>query len=605
MDLQEIYNTLFPIGGVDDNNRYAELTGDKINTVQLIEPSLGVSEFVMSKKYMSDKNNIPYKYAYRIPLVSIEDFIIPSVDLTAFKLDYTGFLPTLMFEFMDSSNSILSTDVPKDGTLIKVYIGGQGDELYYKPIRQDFVLTSIRKISNSGMKYRVYGKLNVPYGYRKESWCSGKCSAMQALFNIAVWTGLGFATNFTNKNTLDIMNWRNNETGTYFDFMEDITAHACYSPNTFFTSFIDQYNVLNFIECHSLLSHGGKKDDVPAMIYKCFPPQELPEYDPGTEKTAKNQLPLKDNDDEWNNTYQRLSYYYISNHYFFDGWSNCIDSYQEISDGGSTLSDGFRTHVTFSDSNDDNIFGGNVLEFLIRPIDNLKRDGATQKILPLPETVSQNSYIPLNLMQMTKKEFLYNLSSVDNMTNIESFNNFGEIDTSNTFPQYFFAEIQNKFQMKFLKKCGLKVKLQNYNPAITKFSRIWVDIYDNHPISNYQITKQEIRDNDSGDYREYKDLKNDNILQFNDEGIVENVDNVNSSPTQIWPKKKFNRALSGWYVVTEIELEYDYNANNLKMNLTLNRIEYQPVFKNEYELARNAVDVYKEQNLIDDIFKTM
>lgn len=605
MDLQEIYNTLFPIGGVDDNNRYAELTGDKINTVQLIEPSLGVSEFVMTKKYMSDKNNIPYKYAYRIPLVSIEDFIIPSVDLTAFKLDYTGFLPTLMFEFMDSSNSILSTDVPKDGTLIKVYIGGQGDELYYKPIRQDFVLTSIRKISNSGMKYRVYGKLNVPYGYRKESWCSGKCSAMQALFNIAVWTGLGFATNFTNKNTLDIMNWRNNETGTYFDFMEDITAHACYSPNTFFTSFIDQYNVLNFIECHSLLSHGGKKDDVPAMIYKCFPPQELPQYDPGTEKTAKNQLPLKDNDDEWNNTYQRLSYYYISNHYFFDGWSNCIDSYQEISDGGSSLSDGFRTHVTFSDSNDDNIFGGNVLEFLIRPIDNLKRDGATQKILPLPETVSQNSYIPLNLMQMTKKEFLYNLSSVDNMTNIESFNNFGEIDTSNTFPQYFFAEIQNKFQMKFLKKCGLKVKLQNYNPAITKFSRIWVDIYDNHPISNYQITKQEIRDNDSGDYREYKDLKNDNILQFNDEGIVENVDNVNSSPTQIWPKKKFNRALSGWYVVTEIELEYDYNANNLKMNLTLNRIEYQPVFKNEYELARNAVDVYKEQNLIDDIFKTM
>ena len=605
MDLQEIYNTLFPIGGVDDNNRYAELTGDKINTVQLIEPSLGVSEFVMTKKYMSDKNNIPYKYAYRIPLVSIEDFIIPSVDLTAFKLDYTGFLPTLMFEFMDSSNSILSTDVPKDGTLIKVYIGGQGDELYYKPIRQDFVLTSIRKISNSGMKYRVYGKLNVPYGYRKESWCSGKCSAMQALFNIAVWTGLGFATNFTNKNTLDIMNWRNNETGTYFDFMEDITAHACYSPNTFFTSFIDQYNVLNFIECHSLLSHGGKKDDVPAMIYKCFPPQELPQYDPGTEKNAKNQLPLKDNDDEWNNTYQRLSYYYISNHYFFDGWSNCIDSYQEISDGGSSLSYGFRTHVTFSDSNDDNIFGGSVLEFLIRPIDNLKRDGVTQKILPLPETVSQNSYIPLNLMQMTKKEFLYNLSSVDNMTNIESFNNFGEIDTSNTFPQYFFAEIQNKFQMKFLKKCGLKVKLHNYNPAITKFSRIWVDIYDNHPISNYQITKQEIRDNDSGDYREYKDLKNDNILQFNDEGIVENVDNVNSSPTQIWPKKKFNRALSGWYVVTEIELEYDYNANNLKMNLTLNRIEYQPVFKNEYELARNAVDVYKEQNLIDDIFKTM
>lgn len=605
MDLQTIYNNIFPIGGVDDNNRYTELTGDRINSVQLVEPSLGVSEFILTKKDTYDKNNIPYKYAYRIPMVSIEDNIINPVDLTAFKLDYTGFLPTLMFEFMDPTNSILSTEVPKDGTLIKVYIGGQGDELYYKPIRQDFVLTSIRKISSSGMKYRVYGKLNVPYGYRKESWCSGKSTAMQALFNIAIWTGLGFATNFTNKNTLDIMNWRNNETGTYFDFMEDITAHACYSPNTFFTSFIDQYNVLNFVECHSLLSHGGKKDDTPAMIYKCYPPQELPPYEPGTEKTTRNQLPLKEDDDELNNTYQRLSYYFISNHYYFDGWSNFIESYQDISNGSSALSDGFRTHVTFSDSNVDNNFGAHVFDFLIRPIDNLRRDGDTQKIQSLPDNVSQESYIPLNLMQMTKKEFLEELSSVDNMTNVESFNNFGEIDSSNTFPQYYFAEVQNKYQMKCLKKCGLKVKLQNYNPAITKFSRIWVDIYDDHPISSYQISKQDIYSNDTGDYREYKDLKNNNIIQFDDEGVLEDVSNVNSNPSLMWPKKKFNRALSGWYVVTEIELNYDHNDNNLKMNLMLNRIEYQPVFKSDYELAKKAVDIYKEQNLIEDIFKTM
>ena len=613
MDLQTIYNKIFPIGGVDDNNRYTELTGDKISSVQLVEPTLGVSEFILTKKDTYDKNNISYKYAYRIPMVSIEDNIINPVDLTAFKLDYTGFLPTVMFEFMDPSNSVLSTEVPKDGTLIKVYIGGQGDELYYKPIRQDFVLTNIRKISASGMKYRVYGKLNVPYGYRKESWCSGKSTAMQALFNIAVWTGLGFATNFPNKNTLDTMNWRNNETGTYFDFMEDITAHACYSPNTFFTSFIDQYNVLNFVECHSLLSHGGKKDDVPAMIYKCYPPQELPPYEPGTEKTPQNQLPLKDGEDENNNAYQRLSYYFISNHFFFDGWSNYIESFQEISNGSSALSDGFRTHVTYSDSNVDNNFDGHVFDFLIRPIDNLKRDGSTQKIQSLPENVSQESYIPLNLMQMTKKEFLEELSSVDNMTNVESFNNFGEIDSSNTFPQYFFAEIQNKYQMKCLKKCGLRVKMQNYDPAITKFSRIWVDIYDDHPISSYQVSKDEraeefIKKNSQSDYtteyREYIDRKNDNIINFEDEGVLDII-NDGIGPSNYWPKEKYNRSLSGWYVVTEIELEYDHNDNNIRMNLTLNRIEYQPVFKSDYELAKKAVEIYKEHNLVEDIFKTM
>ena len=605
VDLNTLYTQIFPIGGVDDNNKYIDLTGDKISTVQLVEPSLGVSEFILSKKYTYDKNNLPYKYAYRIPMVSIEDMIINPVDITAFKLDYTGFLPTLMFEFMDTANSLLSTNVPKDGSIIKVYIGGQGDEMYYKPLRQDFILTSIRGISSSHMKYRVYGKLNVPYGYRKEAWCGGKSTAMQALFNISVWTGLGFATNFVNPNTLDSMNWRNDETGTYFDFMETIAEHACYSPNTFFTAFIDQYNVLNFVECHSLLSHGGKKTDVPAMIYNCYPPAELPKYEPGTEKTTRNQIPLRDDEEELNNSQQRLSYYFISNHYFFDGWSNYIESYEEISNGSAALSDGFRTHVKYSDTNTDNNFGFNICDFLIRPIDNLKRDSATQKIEDLPEDVSQESYIPLNLMQMNKKEYLDELSSVDNMTNVESFTNFGEVDSSNMFPQYYFAEVQNRFQMKCLKKCGLKLRLQNYNPAVTKFSRIWVDIYDDHPISNQQISKVDVHDNDKGAYLEYKENKNFNVIQYNDEDDLLDVDGVNSSAYNIWPKKKYNRSLSGWYVVTEIEIVYDPNDNNLKMNLLLNRIEFQPCYKSDYDMAKNAVAKYKNENLIEDIIKSM
>ena len=76
-------------------------------------------------------------------------------------------------------------------------------------------------------------------------------------------------------------------------------------------------------------------------------------------------------------------------------------------------------------------------------------------------------------------------------------------------------------------------------------------------------------------------------------------------PSNYWPKEKYNRSLSGWYVVTEIELEYDHNDNNIRMNLTLNRIEYQPIFKSDYELAKKAVEIYKEHNLVEDIFKTM
>jgi len=597
MDINQIYSTIFPIGGVDDNNRYTNLTGDKINSVQLVEPSLSVSEFILTKKETYDKNNRRYKYAYRIPLISVDEYLINPLDITSFKLDYTGFLPLLTFEFVDSANAIMSTSVPKDGSIIKVYVGGNGDELYYKPIRQDFVLTSIRKVGGGAdnmkghqvIKYRVYGKLNVPYGYRKESWCSGESSAMQALFNIAIWTGLGFATNFTNPNTLDSMNWRNNETGTYFDFMEDITAHACYSPNTFFTSFIDQYNVLNFVECHSLLSHGGEKTDIPAMIYKCYPPQDLPEYDPVNEKTTKNQLPLNENDDDFDNSHQKLSYYFISNNKIFDGWSNYIQEYHEISNGGSALSDGLKTFVTYTDSNVGN-WGMTNCSFCIRPIDNLKRDSASQKIESLPDEPTQDSYIPLNLVQMTCSEYLEEQSSVDNMTSVESVHNFGEVDTSNTFKQYYFAEVQNKYQMKCMKKCGLRVKLQNYNPAITKFSRIWVDIYDSNDVSKTQITKSQIYENiDTGDYLTYKDKKNANILSFDGESSKDMYG-------------EYNRGLSGWYVVTEIEIDYNNKDNNLNMNLLLNRIEYRPCFKDEYVRARDAVNKkYKDDNIITEL----
>ena len=71
---------------------------------------------------------------------------------------------------------------------------------------------------------------------------------MQTLFNLSVWTGLGFSTNFSNDNALDVMAWRNNENGTYFDFIADITEHECYSLNTFFKTFIDQYIVLIYTE---------------------------------------------------------------------------------------------------------------------------------------------------------------------------------------------------------------------------------------------------------------------------------------------------------------------------------------------------------------------
>ena len=603
MDINKIYNTIFPIG-FDDNNKYAELTGDKISTVQLIEPSLAVNKFVISKKDHYDKNNYPEKIAFRLPLVSIDNYQIPQINITNFKLSYTSFVPEITLDFVDTQNDMLSTNIIKDGSVVKVYIGGNGDELYYKPIRQDFLITSIRKTGggdqNYGgfIKYRIYGMLNVPFGFKKGAWCTGASSARQALFNLAIFTGLGFSTNFTKSNTLDVMNWRNTESNSYFDFMQTITKHACYSPNTFFTSFIDQYNTLNFIECHSLLSHGGKKTDIPAMIYNNIPVTDAPKYI-DDDKTASNQLNIVDGDKDLMNSQQKLSYYYISNNDYFDGWTNFIEEYKVINNGFSSLNDGYKLHVTYSDSNSGS-WGIKNCEFLISPIDNLKRDESSQRIQSIPDEPSQNSYIPLNLAQMSKKDYV-NSENFNSITNVESYVSFGEVDTSNMFKQYYFAEANNNYQLKCMQRCGLNVTLQNYNPSITKYSRIWVDIYDKNMFSIEQIKPSKIDEKSTNDeYKNYKKMFNENILKFEDEGVLEVIEN-SKQKNKSWPRGEYNRALSGWYVVTSIEIYYSPDDNNLKMKLILNRIEYQPIYVNEYTTAKKAIDKYKEENIIENI----
>ena len=230
------------------------------------------------------------------------------------------------------------------------------------------------------------------------------------------------------------------------------------------------------------------------------------------------------------------------------------------------------------------------------PIDNIKRD-SDRNILPLPENVGNDTYIPLNLRQTTNSAYIDNQNLYDNPTAAESTMDIGEVDTSNTFPLYFYASAQNDFQMKNLKKCGLSVRLQNYNPAITKYSRIWIDIYDMQYNSSKKIRKNPTVDNlPLSAARDYLKKKNDNIIIF-EEDVEKDTD-----------KQVYNRSLSGWYVVTDMKISYntvkDFTGvtyKKLQTQLILNRIEYKPTFYSEYDMAKKAIDKYKSDNLSENI----
>ena len=590
--LKTIFGDVFPD---DDNNRYIDMPSEDIAVIQYSEPVLSVPELEISEKNTVALGIKPDNLSYFTPVVFINDFMIPQTNITNFCLDYSSFVPQVMVEFVDMTNELLSTNIPKPGSYIKVLIDGYGDRKYYKPIRQDFVITNINKTnktggeyqnyrnSNNPMKYKLTGTLNVPLGFRKMPWSSSKINARQAMFNISNTVGIGFATNFSTNNDKDVMRWVNTQNKSYYDFMKEITRHSCYSPYTFFTSFIDQYYVLNYVECRRLLSHGGDKTDTPQMIYNCIMPEK---------EENKSDAP----NDDLNSGSQKVSYYFLSNSEEFKGWTNYIEEYYELNDGYSMMSDGYKKTLTYSDKNGFlNLLSKNY-KFTLTPIDNIKRDD-DKNIVSLPEHVTPDVYIPLNLRQTTNSAYVDRQNLYDDPTAAESTVDMGEVDTSNTFPLYYYASAQNDFQMKNLKKCGLSIRLQNYNPAITRYSRIWVDIYDMNRNSLTQIRQNPIVDTmPDSKAKEYLKDKNDNIIIFKD-------DIANDTEYQ-----SYNRSLSGWYVVTDMKISYntvkDFTGSTykkLQTQLILNRIEYKPTFYSEYEMAKKAIEKYKSDNISDNI----
>jgi hypothetical protein len=337
------------------------------------------------------------------------------------------------------------------------------------------------------------------------------------------------------------------------------------------------------VECHRLLSHGGEKTDSPQMIYNCI----MPEMEKNKTDKSNNEL----NDGE-----QKISYYFLTNSDEFNGWTNYIEEFYELNDGYSIVSDGYKKSLTYSDKCGFFDLVSKNYKFLIMPIDNIIRD-SERVIKPLPDKPGFNTYIPLNLRETTNPAYTNSKGLYNNPTAPESTVDLGEVDTSNNFPLYFYAPIQNDFQMKNFRKCGLSVKLQNYNPSITRYSRIWVDIFDKNDNSSTHIRKNpNVDDMAPSKWKDYLKDKNDNIIIFNKE-ILKDTE-----------YQTFNRSLSGWYVVTDMKISYNtvkdfagVTYKKLQTQLILNRIEYKPSFYNEYNMAKDAIEKYKCDNLSENI----
>ena len=192
------------------------------------------------------------------PYLMINRIVISNV--SSMVLDETGIIPRIKVIFKEASGALNGPNFPKNDPVMSVYIKTQSEK--FKPIRCDFILTSLKCVSDSidneanratgGSEYVATGELYVPRLYDNSS-RSYIGTSKEALTRVAKDSGLGFAEN--DSNPQDSMTWINPNRDN-FSFIKEIASHAYQNDDTFFNVFIDKCYYLNYINVIQQLRDG-------------------------------------------------------------------------------------------------------------------------------------------------------------------------------------------------------------------------------------------------------------------------------------------------------------------------------------------------------------
>lgn len=201
------------------------------------------------KKSRETGRSAKEKQGSDMPMVKINSVVINEIDQLI--IDETGIIPKVKIIFRDHTGALSGPNYPKNDPIMSVYIKSPNPK--FKPIRCDFLITSIKtnqdaflnadKISK-GADFIMTGELFIPKIYRHQSKSYSNMNSKDALKKLAEDVDLGFVDNEFTPN--DKMTWLQTNKSS-LSFIEHVSRHAYMNDDSFFTSFIDKYYHLTFI----------------------------------------------------------------------------------------------------------------------------------------------------------------------------------------------------------------------------------------------------------------------------------------------------------------------------------------------------------------------
>lgn len=556
---------------------------DDLQILQIKDPNISLDKLAILNTESKDGEAIPKQnsttgeesrmYAY-IPYLKINNqYVITQTNISSFNLSCNGFTPKLYTRITDTNNLLATKYYPKEGSVLNLYIASLGDEKKYKPIRMDFLITNfsetmtLRGDQTSGniSEYSITAIPNIPEMiYLNNHFESG--TTRDALLNIADTLGLGFATNI--EATDDSQVWRSGYE-TLESFITHITRHAYFDNESFFTSYIDWYYNLNFVECNRLFYMGG--DNATCTVYNTNH-NETDTYDEDYfEANAKDEIKnaSEDGTDLWKGV-EREWEYELTNNLSVNNWSLYFDNYRIVSDNSKCLADGYMKYSQWWNSS----------------TSEWKSD---EIAVPAFET---SGLMPLNRGRLINGE-----PSKLNQ-NLKTYNNNG-INGDDNNEHYMYAENFNSMCLEDMDKYGLEIELPCFNPAITKFSRIKISIFERNPIAIDNIIDHPAEadatvtaeDGSTIYLKDHPEFQSDNTPMLADGETVGGI----GSKFQTKPMPSGDgslyagngeilvESLSGYYVVTGMELYMGYENSTLRERISLRRREGRPPLRSDYD----------------------
>tara|TARA_Y100000389_G_scaffold72369_1_gene69149 strand:- start:2378 stop:3862 length:1485 start_codon:yes stop_codon:yes gene_type:complete len=484
------------------------------NILTVIEPAIQLDPMeildVESGTENSDEATLkekPSKFSQVVPDIRINGYDVQMDRLNLFSLKNDSFYPTVKIQFADVDGFFTSRFYPKDGDLIQVNIRSQGDETTFKPIRIDFTIVDCKPVGGGGgasaSEYLILGRMYVPNLFTENVEYEEEVTSWDALLNIAERLQLGYASNV--EETADTMTWTN-PNDTTETWIQDIVANSYLSDETFFTSYIDPYYYLTMVDVNRLFSQEGAIEASQTFSQNA-----------GDTMGAEGSEGQEDNFPN-----------YLSNMIQMQGGARYVSKHELVNKSGQiSKANGYKRYTQYWDLE--------AKEWVSEFVDPLTND--TPGMIPA-----------------TKGRVLE--GEVEGPRNDQVKYKYLGTQGDNVHPEFQYATVQNYQNNAEINKIGMIIELDTVNPALVRYSRIYVQILEfASPVKNALLAPS----ND--------DIEGDEAPQTRSGDPDENDPNSENGIV--------NEYLTGFYVIAGVEWILTF-PGPVRMRLKLQRREFTP-----------------------------